>query len=67
MQNNYMGYGVFIDGEYHEFPTFEAASDFFDSSVALGIVTEGKVVGWLDIDDCETLYDHTEVLNAGQD
>lgn len=62
MKQNYMEFGCFLNGDYHEFHTFEEASDFFDSSVALGIVVYGQVIGWLDIEDYEILYDHTEVM-----
>jgi len=64
MRQNFCGYGVFINGEYQSCDDFDVACDYFDSAVALGIVTEGRVVGWYDMEGCITLYDQTEVLEC---
>lgn len=64
MNQNFMCYGVFINGEYHEHPDFDTACDYFDSAVALGQVEEGSVIGWYSVDDYQTLYTHTDVVRC---
>ena len=57
----YIGYGVFVNGEYSSYPDFDTACDYFDSAVALGQVSEGCVVGWFSLEDWQVIYDHEEV------
>ena len=64
MNQNYIGYGVFINSEYHSLPDFDTACDYFDSAVALGQVECGSVVGWYDLDGYQTLYTHTDVVRC---
>lgn len=56
-------YGTFINAEYKEFAKLHDAIEYFDTSVALGLVTIGSVIGWLDVYDYETLYNHMEVMD----
>ena len=60
--SQYFKYGTFINDVYKEHDTLDDAAELFDSSVALGIVLTGRIVGWMDLYDYETLYDHTEAL-----
>jgi len=63
MKQNYSAYGVFVNSNiYHSFDTFDEASDYFDSCVALGIAEHGMVVGWYSTDDYIELYDYREVF-----
>ncbi len=64
MNQNFMCYGVFINGEYSEHPDFATACDYFDSAVALGQVEEGSVIGWYSLEDYQTLYTCTDVVEC---
>lgn len=60
---NYFSHGVFLDDDYREFEELRDAIEYFDSSVALGTIKVGSVVGWLDEYSYETLYNHEDVYD----